>query len=55
MKEEFLFLIMIILSTYCSAQSDSLMIRTEQTVENLFEEPDEESDNSDLYDLIQNR
>lgn len=37
----------------CFAQSDSLQLETEQTVEDILEEPGEESDNSDLYEQIE--
>ena len=46
----FLFFALII---QCFAQSDSSQTQTEQTIENLLEEPGEETDNSDLYNLIE--
>jgi hypothetical protein len=45
--------IFLALSITCSAQSDSLQIQTEETIEDLLEEPDEGTDNSDLYELIE--
>ena len=54
MKVQILFLMMAVLNTLCSAQSDSLLTGAEQTIESLIEETDEESDNADLYDIIQN-
>jgi hypothetical protein len=46
----FLFFALII---QCFAQSDSSQTQTEQTIEDLLEEPGEETDNSDLYNLIE--
>ena len=44
---------MLFLGTAGYAQTDSLFLQTESAVEDLLEEPGEESDNSDLYDLIE--
>lgn len=41
------------LSIACDAQSDSLQIQTEETIEDLLSEPGEETDHSDLYELIE--
>jgi hypothetical protein len=46
-------LIIVLLYLNCPAQSDSVLINTNQTVEDLLEESDEESDDSDFYDLIE--
>ncbi len=41
------------LSMTCDARTDSLQIQMEETIEDLLEEPGEETDNSDLYELIE--
>ncbi len=46
----FIFLSLMI---YSYAQSDSSQTQTEQTIEDLLEEPGEETDNSDLYNQIE--
>lgn len=45
--------ILILFFEICYAQSDSLRIETERIIDDLIDEPDEESDNSDLYDKIE--
>jgi Helix-hairpin-helix motif len=41
------------ISIDCYSQSDSTQTETDQTIEDLIEEPAEETDNSDLYELIE--
>lgn len=43
----------VMLNLLCPAQSDSLQIVTEDTIEELLEEQENESDNSDICDLVQ--
>ncbi len=44
---------MLFLGTAGYAQTDSLILSTDTAVEDLLEEPEDESDNSDLYELIE--
>ncbi len=53
MNIKFITIIFIFSYLLCYAQSDTLQLETEQTIEDLLEEPGEESDNSDLYELIE--
>jgi hypothetical protein len=41
-------------SLLCYAQSDSIQIETGEIIEDLVDEPEEESDNSDLYEEFEN-
>ena len=47
-----LILILVLLYFNCPAQSDSVLLNINQTIEDLFEEPEEEADDSDLYEII---
>ncbi len=46
-------LILVLLYLNCPAQSDSILININQAVEDLIEEPEEETDDSDFYELIE--
>lgn len=46
-------LFFIMINILCLAQTDSLQLVAEETLEYLLEETENESDNSDLYDLMQ--
>ena len=46
-------LILLLLGGAGYAQTDSLVLHTETAIEDLLEEPGDESDNSDLYELIE--
>jgi len=39
--------------SYCYAQSDSVNYETDRIVDDLLEEPDDETDNSDLYEMLE--
>ncbi len=46
-------LILVLLYLNCPAQSDSVLINANQAIEDLLEEPEEESEDSDLYEIIE--
>ena len=48
-----LFLLISIFSNFLLAQTDSSYIQTEETLEDILQEPSEETDNSDLYESLE--
>ena len=53
---QIIIIVIILISSFCSiitAQTDSSYLKTEEILEDILQEPDAETDNSDLYDQLE--